>query len=187
MAAAGCACSKRTAVPDIHVRLNVMFDAARTIAREKFWSWQTEAAREFAVSAIKFQVMVTEGAFLRTQGYSVIPDQFLRRGTVNVFVTNVLGYDIDRDRTGGTCIGPRARRAGVAADPFYKVFLGLDHATARTLPHEYAHHLTLDTAENPTLPGNFWTDLRNDYWLWRQRNGVAVPEFRRCEKSEFVG
>jgi hypothetical protein len=163
-----------------------MFDAARAVDRQKFWTWQHTAGAEFAASSVQFRVAVTEGAFLRTQGYSVIPDRFLRLDAINIFVTTVLGYDVDRDRTGGACIGPRASRPGIGGDSFYKIFLGLDHATVRTLPHEYAHHLTLDTAEKPTLPGNFWTDLRNDHWLWRQRGGTAIAEFRRCAAAPFA-
>jgi hypothetical protein len=33
---------------------------------------------------------------------------------------------------------------------------------------------------------NSWADLRNDYWLWRQRHGVPVPQFRACAGSEWV-
>jgi hypothetical protein len=72
------------------------------------------------------------------------------RGAINLFVTDTLGYDIDRDRTGGCSMGPRppSRRSG--GDPFYKTFLGLRDARDTTLAHEYAHHFTLDTRRNPT-------------------------------------
>ena len=173
--------------PPITVRVNAMFDAGAhenkglsDTERALFWRYQTQAQQEFGASGIRFAFHVTEGAFLRTQGYSVIPDKFLMRDMLNLFVTDFLGYDIDRDRTGGSSIGPRGY------EPYFKTFIGLRHATERTLPHEYAHHLTLDTATNPTLGHNFWADLRNDYWLWRQRQGAAIDEFRRCDGATWA-
>jgi hypothetical protein len=140
--------------------------------RSKFRSFQDQARREYATTGIQFDVRVLEGAYLRQQGYSEIPAKFLARGTLNLFVTDTLGYDIDRDRTGG--------------DPFYETFLGLRDARDTTLPHEYAHHFTLDTRRNPTAAANFWADLRNDYWLWLQRHGMPVMEFRACANSEWA-
>ena len=57
---------------------------------------------------------VLEGAYVRQQGYSEIPAKFLARGVINLFVTDTLGYDIDRDRTGGGSMGPipPSRRSG---------------------------------------------------------------------------
>ena len=112
---------------------------------------------------------MTEGAYLRQQGYSEIPEKFLTLKAINLFVTESLGYDIDKDRTGGCSIGPRPRRPGFSPDPFYKIFLGLNDTGEKVLPHEYAHHFTLDTRRQPTVMRNSWADLRNDYWLWRQR------------------
>ncbi|MGA2738253.1 MAG: hypothetical protein ABSG65_12500 [Bryobacteraceae bacterium] len=154
--------------------------------RFKFRRLQEQARREYANSGIRFDVRALEGAYLRQQGYSEIPEKFLARGTINLFVTDTLGYDIDRDRTGGCSMGPRppSRRSG--GDPFYKTFLGLREARDTTLPHEYAHHFTLDTQRNPTAAGNLWADLRNDYWLWLQRHGVRIAEFRACAKSEWA-
>lgn len=152
----------------------------------RFDRLQDRARREFAISGIFFQLRVMEGGYLRAQGYSEIPDKFLDRAAINVFVTETLGYDIDRDRTGGCAIGPRPRRALSPADPHYKIFIGLREASEATLPHEYAHHFTLDTQRNPTSSGNFWADLRNDYWLWRQRRGVPVTEFRACLRSPWA-
>jgi hypothetical protein len=151
-----------------------------------FRRYQERARREYAVSGIIFDLRALEGAYLRTQGYSEIPDRFLSRNAINLFVTATLAYDIDRDRTGGCSLGPRARRSGLTADPFYKTFLGLTDAGETTLVHEYAHHFTLDTLRNPTAVGNFWADLRNDYWLWRQRQGVPITAFRACARSEFA-
>jgi hypothetical protein len=154
--------------------------------RSRFQRFQELAAREFAISGIHFNVHLMEGAFLRTQGYSEIPDRFLARRVINLFVTEKLAYDIDRDRTGGCSVGARPRTAGAPPDPFYKTFLGLADARDTTLPHEYAHHFTLDTRRGPSGVGNFWSDLRNDYWLWRQRHGVPVPQFRACANSEWA-
>lgn len=177
----------------IVITVNAMFDAgahsgngldAREI--EKFRSLQDNARREFAVSGIVFDLRFTEGAFLRKQGYSEIAGRPLSRSAINLFVTDSLGYDIDRDRTGGCSIGPLLRSRHSGGDPFYKTFLGLRDASENTLPHEYAHHFTLDTKRNPTSVGNFWADLRNDYWLWRQRHGVPVMEFRACAHSEWA-
>ncbi len=151
-----------------------------------FRRYQDRARTEYAVSGIVFDLKVREGAYLRTQGYSEIPDRFLSRNAINLFVTATLAYDIDRDRTGGCSLGPRARRSGLPADPFYKTFLGLTNAGETTLVHEYAHHFTLDTLRNPTAVGNFWADLRNDYSLWRQRRGVPIAAFRACARSEFA-
>jgi hypothetical protein len=147
---------------------------------------QEKSRSEYAVSGIFFEVSVTEGAYLRQQGYSEIPEKFLAPKMINLFVTDALGYDIDRDRTGGQSIGPRPRMPGFAPDPFYKIFLGLRDAGEKVLPHEYAHHFTLDTRRQPTVMRNSWADLRNDYWLWRQRHGVPILEFRACANSEWA-
>jgi len=157
-------------------------EAERTL----FKDYQEKARREYATSGILFDVRVVEGAYLRTQGYSEIPTKFLARGTINLFVTDTLGYDIDRDRTGGCSIGPLPPGRRFAGDPFYKTFLGLKEAHETTLAHEYAHHFTLDTLRNPTSARNFWADLRNNYWLWLQRSGVPIPEFRACANSEWA-
>jgi hypothetical protein len=154
--------------------------------RSRFQHYQEKARREYRTSGIHFDVRVMEGAYLRTQGYSEIPAKFLAPRMINLFVTDTLGYDIDRDRTGGCSMGPRPRSSRVAADPFYKTFLGLKEASETTLAHEYAHHFTLDTQRNPTAAGNFWADLRNDYWLWRQRRGVPIRQFRACANSEWA-
>ena len=151
-----------------------------------FQYYQIEAAHDYATSGILFDVHVVENAYLRQQGYSQIPDKFLAPRTINLFVTDTLGYDIDRDRTGGSSMGPRRRGPRISPDPFYKTFLGLRDATETTLAHEYAHHFTLDTQRNATIVGNVWADLRNDYWLWRQRHGVPIPEFRACANSEWA-
>ena len=147
---------------------------------------QERARADYAVSGIYFDLRYTDGAYLRRQGYSEIPSQFLVLKAINLFVTFTLGYDVDRDRTGGASSGPRPRYRGVAADPFYKTFLGLRDASEFTLEHEYAHHFTLDTTRNPTAAGNFWADLRNDYWLWRQRHGAPIPEFRACANAPWA-
>jgi hypothetical protein len=171
----------------IIVSVNVMFDQGSQSGqgltageRAKLNACQGRAVREYAVSGIHFDVRVTEGAYLRQQGYSVIPEQFLARKTINVFVSSSLGYDIDRDRTGGCSSGPSR------ADPYYKTFLGIDDAGDGTLAHEYAHHFTLDTRRNSSWGGNFWADARNDYWLWEQRHGTAIPAFRACANSEWA-
>jgi hypothetical protein len=151
-----------------------------------FQEYQEEAAREFAASGIFFDIHYLEGAYVRQQGYSEIPERFLTRKMINVFVTDSLGYDIDRDRTGGSSMGPRPRGSKSSAYPFYTIFLGLTDARETTLPHEYAHHFTLDTRRNASIAGNLWADLRNDYWLWRQRQKVPIPEFRACSKLEWA-
>ena len=151
-----------------------------------FNNYQKRASQEFATSGIFFDIRFVEGAYLRQQGYSEIPDKFLAPTMINLFVTDTLGYDIDRDRTGGSSTGPRVRRPRLAPDPFYKIFLGLKDARETTLPHEYAHHFTLDTQRSPTIAGNLWADLRNDYWLWRQRHGAPIPEFRACQHAEWA-
>jgi hypothetical protein len=151
-----------------------------------FERYQEKSRREFAASGIAFDLHFTDGAFLRRQGYSEIPDRFLARNSINLFVTDGLGYDIDRDRTGGCSTGPRPRAPSTPPDPFYKTFLGLNDARDTTLPHEYAHHFTLDTRMRPTIAGNLWSDLRNDYWLWMQRHGAAIPRFRDCANSPWA-
>lgn len=152
----------------------------------RFQYFQEKARREFAVSRIQFDVHVLEDAYLRQQGYSEIPDKFLAYGMINLFVTDALGYDVDRDRTGGASIGPRPRSLLNPGSPYYLTYLGLRDASDTTLPHEYAHHFTLDTRKNPSATGNLWADLRNDYWLWRQRHGAPIPEFRACANSEWA-
>ncbi|MBV9769449.1 MAG: hypothetical protein JOZ32_07750 [Bryobacterales bacterium] len=147
---------------------------------------QEKARREYAVSGIHFDVRTVEGAYIRQQGFSEIPDKFLARGTINLFVTDTLGYDIDRDRTGGCSVGPHPRRGRFAGDPFYETFLGLSDANEGTLAHEYAHHFTLDTKRKSTWLSNSWADFRNNYWLWLQRRGVPIMAFRACANSEWA-
>ena len=147
---------------------------------------QEIASREFSISGIVFDIRAVEGGYLRTQGYSQIPEKFLARDRINLFVTHTLGYDVDRDRTGGASIGPRPRGPHDPGSPFYVTFLGLGDASDTTLPHEYAHHFTLDTRRSPSSIGNLWADLRNDYWLWRQRHGTPIAEFRACAASEWA-
>jgi hypothetical protein len=177
----------------IVIHVNTMFDQAAHSGRgltpaeiSTFERYQQIAAREFAISGIFFDLHVTPGAYIHQQGYSDIPDQFLAPKMINLFVTDSLGYDIDRDRTGGSSTGPRPRTRAFARSPYFKTFLGLNDARPTTLPHEYAHHFTLDTQRSASMSGNLWADLRNDYWLWRQRHGVAIPEFRACSHSEWA-
>lgn len=171
----------------IVISVQVMFDrgahSGRGLAGREismFNAYQEKTRREYGASGLYFELHVLEGAYLRQQGYSEIPDKFLAPGMINLFVTETLGYDIDRDRTGGCSMGPLrpSRRSG--GDPCYKILLGLRDARDTTLPHEYAHHFTLDTLRSPTATGNLWADLRNDYWLWWQRHGTAIPAFRAC-------
>ncbi len=193
-AAGGLAASRRVEPAGfVIVTVQAMFDQGAhsgkglgEAERSKFQAYQEKARREYATSGIQFEVHALEGAYLRQQGYSEIPSKFLARGAINLFVTDTLGYDIDRDRTGGCSMGPRppSRRSG--GDPFYKSFLGLRDAHDTTLPHEYAHHFTLDTLRRPTAAGNLWADIRNDYWLWLQRRGMAIPDFLACAGSEWA-
>lgn len=185
--------SGRQALKPIVISVHAMFDRGAHSGKglgdrelSVFKSYQDEASREYSTSGILFDLRVVEGAYLKSQGYSEIPEKFLARESINLLVTDTLGYDIDRDRTGGCSIGPRPRGPRVAADPFYKTFLGLREATERTLVHEYAHHFTLDTTRNPTVAGNLWADLRNDYWLWRQRHGVPILQFRACANARWA-
>jgi hypothetical protein len=183
----------RTPVKPIVISVNLMLDygahSGKGLSESEvalFQRYQETTRREYATSGIFFDIRATEGAYLRQQGYSEIPDKFLVLTAINLFVTDSLGYDIDRDRTGGQSIGPRPRRAKFAPDPFYKIFLGLKDAGEKVLAHEYAHHFTLDTLRQPTALRNSWADLRNDYWLWRQRHGVPILQFRACANSAWA-
>ena len=175
------------------ISVNVMYDRSAHSGKglgegeiSTFQRHQERARREYATSGILFDIHVMEGAYLRMQGYSEIPDRFLQPKMINLLVTDTLGYDIDRDRTGACSIGPRPRRPGFAPDPFYKTFLGLQDAGESALTHEYAHHFTLDTRRMPTVARNSWADLRNDYWLWRQRHGAPIVQFRACAGLEWA-
>lgn len=177
----------------IVVRVRAMFDrGAHSGAglekgeRSAFESHQQMACRHYATSGIFFDLHFVEGAYLRTQGYSEIPEKFLARKSINLFVTDTLRYDIDRDRTGGSSMGPRPPGPKFGGAPFYMTFLGLREAAETTLEHEYAHHFAMDTTRRPTAAGNFWADLRNDYWLWRQRRGFPILPFRACADSEWA-
>jgi hypothetical protein len=192
---AGGSLAPRKAAPlqPIVIRVNALLDqgahsgkglAAAEMAA--FMRYQERARREYAVSGILFDVRLVQGAYLRTQGYSEIPDKFLARKAINLFVTETLGYDIDSARTGGCSIGPHPRGPRSAADPFYEIFLGLKEAGETTLRHEYAHHFSLDTRRSPTIRGNAWSDLRNEYWLWRQSHGVPILQFRACVHAEWA-
>ncbi len=180
-------------LPPIVVSVSVMFDRgahsgkglrANEIAR--FQVCQERARREYATSGIHFDLRTVEGAYVRQQGISEIPDKFLTHGVINLFVTDTLGYDIDRDRTGGCSVGPHPRRGRFAGDPYYETFLGLSDADEGTLAHEYAHHFTLDTRRKSTWLSNLWADFRNNYWLWRQRHGAPIMAFRACANSEWA-
>jgi hypothetical protein len=177
----------------IIVRVHVLFDRGAHSLKgldpgeiARFNAMQEKARREYSVSGIRFEIQTVDGAYLRKQGYSVIPDQFLARGVINLFVTDSLAYDVDHGRTGGSSTGPRPRVQGLPEDPYYKTYLGLREASDGTLAHEYAHHFCLDTQRRPTAAANLWADLRIDYWLWRQRHGVPILAFRSCEKSEWA-
>src|ERR1700685_3709347 len=68
----------------ILVSINVMFDRSAHSGHglserevSLFNAYQERARREYAVSGIHFEMHVTEGAYLRQQGYSEIPDKFL--------------------------------------------------------------------------------------------------------------
>ena len=193
MGAAGSLHAPQKPLRPLIIAVQVMFDKGANSGkglhedeRSKFERLQERARREYATSGIHFDLRVLEGAYLRQQGYSEIPDKFLARKTINLFVTGSLGYDIDRDRTGGCSMGPRplSRRSG--GDPFYRTFLGLREAGDNTLAHEYAHHFTLDTQRRPTGLRNVWADLRNNYWLWLQRHGMPILEFRACAGSPWA-
>lgn len=156
-----------------------------------FMRYQERALREYSISGIRFDIQTVDGAYLRTQGYSEIPDKFLARKAINLFVTETLGYDIDTSRSGGCSIGPSTggphpRGPRSPGDPYYKIFLGLKDAGETTLRHEYAHHFTLDTTRNPTIAGNVWADFRNEYWLWRQSRGIPILQFRACAHAEWA-
>ena len=175
------------------ISVHVMFDQASHAGkglgeteRIKFQAFKEKAAREFAISGIQFELDYLEGAYSRKQGYSEIPDKFLALGKINIFVTDTLGYDSDRSRTGGSSIGPRLSQPGIKGNRFYITFLGLNESSESTLVHEYAHHFTLDTRNSRSITGNFWSDLRNDYWLWRQRHGVPIRGFRSCSDSDWA-
>jgi hypothetical protein len=177
----------------IVISVHVMFDQGahsgkglRDSEIARFNVCQERARREYSISGLHFDLHRVEGAYVRQQGYSVIPDKFLARGTINLFVTDTLGYDIDRDRTGGCSVGPHAQRGRFAGDPFYETFLGLSDADEGTLAHEYAHHFTLDTRRRSTWLSNSWADFRNNYWLWRQRHGSPIMAFRACVHSEWA-
>lgn len=182
---AGCSPSGPAAAP-IAVHVRVLFDRGAHGGKgldEKevalFRRYQERARAEFSASGLQFAVEEYQ-AHLRQQGYSEIPDQFLSAARINLFVTDVLAYDIDRHRTGGVSIGPYPRGTRYPGNRFYKTFLGLAHASEVTLLHEYAHHFAGDTRELPGPAGNFWSDLRNDFWLWRQRRGASMEGFRAC-------
>lgn len=147
---------------------------------------QAAADRHFEHSGLRFDVRTIEKAYLRLQGNARIADTFLAPDRINVFVTASLPYDLDRQRTGGASVGPYARGPMFPGNRYYQTFLGLADAGANTLEHEYAHHLTLDTSQAAGPAGNFWSDLRNDYWLWRQRSGASIEAFRRCQATPFA-
>lgn len=184
LASAGAACSRRandTGTITVKVQL-LLDDGAHNgtgLTRQEadlFFGYQQKATREFATSGIGFDLQSVAGAYVRKQGRSIIPDQFLARDRINLFVTESLAYDIDRDRTGGSSSGP----------PFYRIFLGLRDAGESTLIHEYAHHFTGDTKSGPSATGNLWSDLRNDYWIRRQRGGTAIAAFRACRDAPWT-
>lgn len=174
------------------VRVQVLLDQGAhsgkgltDVERATFHRYQERARHEYEVSGIHFDVRITDGAYLRTETYSEVPDPFLAPDRINLFITETLRLDVDSQRTGGSSAGPRPSARGVAGR-FYKTFLGLREAGEGTLIHEYAHHFTLDTGTNASTRGNYWADLRNDYWLWRQRRGTEIAEFRACASAPWV-
>ena len=187
------ACGRESPLSRVIVKVNVLFDQASHAGKgltpaevALFHSRQQTCSGEYAASGIQFDLHFTAGAYLRQQGKSVIPEKFLVKDRINLFVTETLCYDVDRHRTGGSSIGPHPQSGIYPADPYFKTFLGLREAGAKTLAHEYAHHFTLDTARNAVGAANLWADLRNDYWLWRQLHGAPIAGFRACAKSIWV-
>jgi hypothetical protein len=180
-------------VKGIVISVLVMFDRGAHKAhglspreRATFKLYQDQASREFATSGIVFDLHFTEDAFVRDEGYSEIPEKFLVKNAINLLVTDRLGYDIDKERTGGCSFGPQPISKMSGGNPYYTTFLGLNDASAKTLLHEYAHHFTLDTQKKPKSGGNSWADIRNNYWLWRQRHGSPIPEFRACANLKWA-
>ena len=175
------------------VKVNVLFDQAAHAGKgltpaelALFHQQQQTCSREYAASGIQFDLHFTSGAYLRQQGNSVIPEKFLVKDSINLFVTETLAYDVDRHRTGGSSIGPHPQSGLYPADPYFKTFLGLREASTKTLAHEYAHHFTLDTSRSVVGAANLWADLRNDYWLWRQQHGAPIAGFRAGAKSIWI-
>jgi hypothetical protein len=116
------------ALQPLVITVQVMFDQGAHSGkglgeseRSKFRNYQEKARREYSTSGIRFDLRVLEGAYLRQQGYSEIPAKFLARGAINLFVTDTLGYDIDRDRTGGCSMGRARPRADPEATLFTRV------------------------------------------------------------------
>lgn len=185
--------SRPQPLPPILVRLSILYDAAAHnntglsgVERQRFEQLLKRARAEYAVSSLLLRENYVEGAFLRTQGYSEIPERFLTPATINIFVSSSLAYDVDRNRTGGASIGPHGRAPQTSENRFYKTFIGLREASDGTLAHELAHHFTLDTRRNPTPAANLFADLKIDWWLWRQRHGNPIPEFRACANLEWA-
>ena len=154
--------------------------------RTKFRNYQEKATREFATSGIRFDVRVLEGAYLRQQGYSEIPEKFLARRAINLFVTDALGYDIDRDRTGGCSMGPRPPSARSGGDPFYKTFLGLRDARDTTLPTSTP--ITSRWTRNAVPPPRATSGPTSATITGSGCSATAsrYVEFRACAKSEWV-
>src|ERR1700686_4108120 len=107
----------------IVISVNVMLDRGAHSGKglgdseiSLFRAHQERARREYATSGIRFEIHVAEGAYLRQQGYSEIPDKFLAVKMINLLVTDTLSYDIDKDRTGGCSIGPRPRKGRFPGD-----------------------------------------------------------------------
>ena len=118
----------RPIVISVHAMLDRGAHSGRGLVENElaaFKSYQEKARREFAISGIQFNIRVVEGAYLRQQGYSEIPDKFLAPKMINLFVTDSLGYDIDRDRTGGCSMGPRPPGPKSGGDAILQDFPGL--------------------------------------------------------------
>lgn len=101
LAAAGAALlpsASSNPVTPIVITVQVLFDRGarsgyglRDDEIATFRRYQDRARREYAVSGIVFDVRAPQSAHLRTQGYLEIPDRFLSRNAINLFVTATLG------------------------------------------------------------------------------------------------
>src|SRR5215469_9083103 len=72
----------RPIVVSVHALLDQAAHSGRGLYAHdisRFQALQDKAKREYAVSGIHFDVQIVEGAYVRQQGYSEIPDKFLAK------------------------------------------------------------------------------------------------------------
>jgi hypothetical protein len=137
------------------------------------------ARSNYARSSIDLVVSTGTCEYHREPESSVASARF-SRGSINVVVTDRLGYDIDHQLTGAVSFGPPVMRTQLRTSPFFLVsFIGLEDAAQDALEHEIAHHLAGHTLRRPGFLDAHCADAALALLFLKQRLDPPVELFQR--------